>query len=351
MLGRELHPLIHHTRADGTAYPVRECPMREAYDASKESIVEDELLWRRDGGSFYVRYSARPMAAAGEVRGAVISFSDVSERRKNEAEIRKLNSELEERVLRRTEELRQAQDRLIQSEKMSAVGQLAAGVAHEINNPLGIILGFAQGLVKRSEGREHLAMPLKSIEREALRCKNLVQSLLVFSRSSRNEHREAVDLDEVIEGAIPLVQAKAKTHNVEIIVERSPSPLRLSANRSQLQQIVINLANNAMDAMPKGGRIVVSTAPSAGGCAAIRVSDNGAGIPKEVRSKIFEPFFTTKEAGKGTGLGLALVYEIVKKHGGSIELESEEGKGTTFTIVLPLHGPSPGVAADAGAGI
>ncbi len=352
MKGRKLHPLIHHTRPDGSRYPVERCPMAAAYTDSAVGHVEDELLWRKDGSGFYASYSARPIVRAGRTQGAVITFRDVTARKKAEEEVRRLNAELEERVRKRTEELELARDRLVQSEKMSAVGQLAAGVAHEINNPLGIILGFAQGLVKRMKDGDPAAMPLRSIEREALRSKNLVQSLLVFSRSSRNEQRDEADLDEVIEGALPLVEARARAGGVEIALERSPVPLRGQVNRNQLQQIIVNLANNAVDAMPRGGKITVRTALSAEGRAVITVRDTGTGIPKEIRSRIFEPFFTTKEAGKGTGLGLSLVYEIVKKHGGSIDAESREGEGTVFTIALPLR--ASGKAAgfyDRGSGI
>lgn len=354
MKGRKLHQLIHHTRPDGSPYPVEKCPMAVAYTSNAVGHVEDELLWRKDGSSFYVSYSARPIVRAGRTEGAVITFRDVTARKKAEEEVRRLNAELEERVRKRTEELERAQDSLVQSEKMSAVGQLAAGVAHEINNPLGIILGFAQGLVKRIKEGDPAALPLRSIEREALRSKNLVQSLLVFSRSSRNEQREEADLDEIIEGAMPLVEARAKAVGVELALQRSPVPLRGPVNRNQLQQIIVNLANNAMDAMPKGGKITVRTAPSEAGLAVITVRDTGAGIPREIRSRIFEPFFTTKEAGKGTGLGLSLVYEIVKKHGGSIGVESREGEGTVFTIRLPLGWRASGGAAgyyDHGAGI
>ena len=245
-------------------------------------------------------------------------------------------------IYRDLREIRKLQESVLQSEKMGAVGQLAAGVAHEINNPLGIILGFAQSLVKRIKKDDPMAMPLKSIEREAVRCKNLVQDLLVFSRSSATE-KGKLDLNAALDGALSLILARAKTQGVEIIRELSPALPPVTANGNKIQQALINLANNALDAMPKGGVLTIGTALSGNrpGYVRIRVQDNGHGIPKEIQAKVMEPFFTTKEAGKGTGLGLALVYEIVKNHNGSIELESEEGKGTRFTIFLPTEAVNP----------
>jgi signal transduction histidine kinase len=215
---------------------------------------------------------------------------------------------------------------------------LAGGVAHEINNPIGIILGFAQSVARGIKDDNPLAMPLKSIEREAIRCKELVHNLLAFSRSSAPEHREETDFNVCVGDAISLVLAQTKVKEVSVIQELDPDPPRLTANRNQVQQIIINLCNNAIDAMPKGGRLTVRTGHVAhnGGIASkLEIADTGTGIPKDLQSRIFEPFFTTKEIGKGTGLGLALVHEIVTKHGGNIELSSEEGKGTTFFIFFP----------------
>ena len=234
-------------------------------------------------------------------------------------------------------EIRKLQESVLQTEKMGAVGQLAAGVAHEINNPLGIILGFAQSLVKRIKADDPMAMPLKTIERETLRCKNLVQDLLVFSRSSTIEAEE-LDLNEALTGALSLIFARARTRSVEIVQEMAPGLPRILANRNKLQQVLINLANNSIDAMPSGGTLTITTSLDDGrpGHVRVCVRDTGHGIPKGIRGNVMEPFFTTKEAGKGTGLGLSLVYEIVKNHKGGIELESEEGKGTRFTIFLPV---------------
>lgn len=237
------------------------------------------------------------------------------------------------------EEMKKAQARMLQSEKLSAVGQLAGGVAHEINNPLGVILGFAQSVVRRMKGDDPLSMPLKAIEREALRCKNLVQSLLTFSRATQDERLSGTDPNAAILESLSLIQVRSKISGIELIQELDIALPAVKANKNQLQQVIINLCNNAIDAMSRGGRITLRTCVSQRKAdhVEIQVRDTGAGIPPEIQARIFEPFFTTKEVGKGTGLGLALVYEIIQKHEGSIELQSEVGHGTTFTVYLPME--------------
>jgi signal transduction histidine kinase len=248
--------------------------------------------------------------------GAVVSFIDTTERRKMESAMR-------------------------QSEKLSAVGQLAAGVAHEINNPLGVILGFAQAVVRRLPASDPLEMPLKSIEKEAIRCKNLVQDLLTFSRASKAE-REPVDVNRAIEGALSLITAQARMAHIDVQKELAPDLPRVLGNLNQLQQIIINLANNAMDAMAGTGHSGVLTLKTELlnegilSWVALRVTDTGPGVPPEIRSRIFDPFFTTKPVGKGTGLGLSLVHEIIQKHSGTIDLDSRPGH-TEFLIKLPVR--------------
>lgn len=230
-------------------------------------------------------------------------------------------------------EQKQLERTVVQSEKMSAVGQLAAGIAHEINNPLGVILGFAQSMRMRIPESDALHLPVQSIEREALRCKALVQDLLTFSRERKPGALPEQPV-EVIEGALHLVETQANMHKVELRKEfQSDLPL-FEVDRNQIEQVVINLCTNAMDAMPQGGvlTVMLSKTPSS---VQIIVKDTGTGISSDIRNRIFEPFFTTKEVGKGTGLGLSLVYEIVKKHHGEIKVDSDLGKGTAFIIQLP----------------
>ncbi len=275
-------------------------------------------------------------------------------------------------IARDMREIKQLQRQLIQSDKMAAVGQLAGGVAHEINNPMGVILGFAQSIAKITKEDDPLYKPLKAIEREAIRCKNLVSDLLTFSKTER-VHPEITDINKTIDETLSLIEAQAKVKDVKIIKYYGTDLPRVVTNKNQIQQVIINLCNNAIDAMHSGGRITISTDVSAAHKPAtgvesreqrgsannvvarlprsvneikddalslqyleIIVSDTGQGMTEEVKKHIFEPFFTTKEVGKGTGLGLSLCYETIQKHNGTIEVESEVGKGTTFIIKLPI---------------
>ncbi|MFA5975581.1 MAG: ATP-binding protein [Elusimicrobiota bacterium] len=228
-----------------------------------------------------------------------------------------------------------------QSEKMSAVGQLAAGVAHEINNPLGVILGFAEGALVRIPPGNPLETAVKSIVREAVRCRNLVRDLLVFSRVSKTE-LEPMDLNQMLEAAIHLIQAKARLINADIQKSLQPELPHILGNPNQIQQVIINLATNALDAMPTGGVLSIKTEllqenPLSWVC--LKVTDTGGGIPPEILSKIFDPFFTTKPVGQGTGLGLSLIHEIVEKHSGTIEVQSVPGH-TEFCVKFPIRAVS-----------
>jgi len=237
-------------------------------------------------------------------------------------------------------QLKETQMKLIQSDKMAAIGQLAGGISHEINNPMGVILGFAQSIMKRIDQNNPLYLPLSSIEREAIRCKNLVHSLLIFSRTSGTA-KTSMEINQAIEETLVLVEHQAKVRNIEIIKKYAPDLPTIIANRNQIQQVIMNLSNNAFDAMPQGGKLEISTKlvkrENGKPEIEIKLSDTGVGIPEEIKHRIFEPFFTTKEPGKGTGLGLSLCYEIVQKHNGMIDFESEKDKGTTFIIRLPIE--------------
>ena len=231
----------------------------------------------------------------------------------------------------------QLEAKLIQAEKMCALGQLIAGITHELNNSLGTILGLAQIVSRKPESAAPLEMPIKYIERQALRCNNLVQDLLAFSRVD-NSDPVPVELNKLIESTISLVHAKARMNSIKIKVDFSPDISCIFGNHNQIQQIVIHLVNNAIDAMPKGGVLGISTTilkePHLP-WVCLKISDTGSGIPKEIQSKIFEPFFTTKPAGKGSGLGLSLVVELVQKHSGTIEVQSHPGL-TEFCVKFPV---------------
>ena len=232
--------------------------------------------------------------------------------------------------------LQVTQAQLVQAAKMAAVGQLAAGVSHEINNPLAVILGFAQGMERRlTPAHEAFRLPVVSIVREALRCRNLVRELLTFSRVS-HKSTDRIDLRTAVQGAGQLLESRARAQHTRLVLDICPEACLIQANPIQIEQVLVNLGNNALDALDQGGRLRLALCCRSGS-AILEVEDDGPGIPTEVRSRIFEPFFTTKDPDKGTGLGLSLAYEIIQQHGGSIEITSEvDTGGTTMRVLLPL---------------
>ncbi len=241
-----------------------------------------------------------------------------------------------------TQKLSEAQRQIYQSQKLAAVGQLAAGVAHEINNPLTGVLSYSSYLLKRAEDKPEFKEDLEVIVRETKRCRGIVKGLLDFSRQSPPEMHES-DINEIAERAVRIVQAQIDAHHVELKKNLGADLPKVQADANQIQQVLVNLLLNATDAMGEGGgtlglatRIAASgTTPAQAREIEILVSDTGCGIPAANLQKIFDPFFSTK-GPKGTGLGLAVAWGIVGKHNGRIEVESEVGKGTTFRILLPL---------------
>jgi two-component system NtrC family sensor kinase len=275
--------------------------------------------------------------------------------RQSRVEIEEYNRNLEEKIVERTLALETAQSQLVQSEKMSAIGQLAAGVAHELNNPLGGILGYAQFALEKmrrqvekdakSPEMDSYIRYLTDIECQSRRCKNIVQNLLRFSRSSRTTDFEEVDINKVIDETRTFVEHQLHMNQISLKVDLAPKLPLINGNAGQLQQVFTNMIINAMHASPSDSEITITTRCSPalgefGGAIEVLFTDQGSGIAPEHLTKIFEPFFTTKEVGKGTGLGLSVSYGIIKDHGGEIRVESEVGRGTTFTIVLPVQKPT-----------
>jgi len=234
------------------------------------------------------------------------------------------------------ETLKTTQAQLIQSEKLSGIGEFIAGVAHELNNPLTSVMGFSE-LLQNAEVNPNHKRHLEIIHKSALRCQKIVQSLLSFARRSEPE-RKAVSLNSLVEAALEILQYQLRTSNVEVILKLDPNLPQAMVDPNQIQQVFVNLINNARQAIeayqPKGW-IKVSTARH-GETVRVVIQDNGPGIAEANLSKIFDPFFTTKDVGKGTGLGLSLCYGIIKDHGGTVTPRSRPGEGATFIIELPV---------------
>ncbi|MBE0567804.1 MAG: 4Fe-4S dicluster domain-containing protein [Krumholzibacteria bacterium] len=231
------------------------------------------------------------------------------------------------------------QDQLMHSERLASMGQLAAGIAHEVNNPLGVVVLYANLLQEECRGNEKLQQELALIARQADRCKGIVAGLLDFARQNKLD-LAPVALAKLVERSLEDCLLPA---GVTVRTDHEDPALMAELDAGQMAQVVANLVTNAGAAMPAGGTIGVGTGPAAGGRVAIRVADTGTGIPEAIRSRVFEPFFTTKDRGRGTGLGLAVSYGIVKMHRGDIAFTTNDDPaagptGTTFTITLPGHG-------------
>jgi hypothetical protein len=224
--------------------------------------------------------------------------------------------------------------RLVQADKLSSIGLLAAGVAHEVNTPLAVISTYAQMLAKQVSGDDQKSKLLEKIAKQTFRASEIVNSLLNFSRTSPTEFVD-VDLNRVIRETLTLVEHQLQKASVEVKLSLDPSLAPVKGNSGKLQQVFLNLFLNARDAMERGGILAVKTWET-NGTAHLDVADTGQGIAPENLARIYDPFFTTKAAKKGTGLGLSVTYGIIREHGGAIEVESEPGFGTRFHVELPL---------------
>jgi two-component system NtrC family sensor kinase len=269
---------------------------------------------------------------------------------------------LEDRVERKTRELERAQATLVASEKMAALGKLAATVAHEVNNPLSGVITYARLTLKRlAEGapdaaaREAMAANLGIIERESRRCGEIMRNLLTFARQTVTERRPN-DAGALVERALDLVRHQLALSGIALETRLAEGLPPVWCDAGQIQQVILALLMNAIEAMPRGGRLEVATALGPGEPPfAITVRDDGIGIDPAALPRIFEPFFTTKEDAHRTGLGLAVAQSIVEQHGGSISVRSDPGAGTEFTVRLPVveaasaaaAGPAPRTAVAA----
>lgn len=288
--------------------PCENCPLRQAIQEGE--LSQTRLGNKIDNAEFYA--NAYPLYdEKGNLHSAVMYYRDI------------------------TEEMRLRQE-VIQQEKMAAIGMLAGGVAHEINNPLGGVLAFTQLIVKKFDEGTEMHEDLKEIERAATRCKKIVQELLDFSRVSREKEKCLVYLNTLIEKVLPFIQMDIRSLNIDFKVNAQDHLPPVMAVPNRLQQVLLNLITNAIHAMPHGGKLFLSTFfEKKLNEVCFTVQDSGSGIPEEIKERIFEPFFTTKEPGKGTGLGLSISFRIIKENNGRIEVNSQVGKGSTFTVRLP----------------
>jgi len=241
-------------------------------------------------------------------------------------------------VKERDEQLRQqAREEIMKSERLAMVGQLAAGVAHEINNPLGGILLFSRLLLQKAPSEGLMRDNLERIEKDAKRCQSIVQGLLDFARQ-REPKIESLQLNDVLEKTVNLFENQPLFQNIEIVKQYQPELPVISADSAQIQQVFVNIIMNAADAMNGKGVLTISTrSADTNDYLEISFTDTGNGIPSDKLDRVFEPFFTTKGVGHGTGLGLSISYGIIQRHGGTIKVSSQVGQGSTFVVILPKN--------------
>jgi len=255
-------------------------------------------------------------------------------------EVKNWGKELTRKVKEKTEELRKSQAQLLQSEKLAGIGQLAAGIAHEIRNPLGIIatsLYYLNEILpkKKEDTKRHFQI----INMEINRCESIINNLLEFSHKSTQEI-ELIDVNQLLNITLSLVEKDLFVKDIKLIKKFRHSPT-IKANMDEMKQVFLNLILNATQAMPRGGKLDIATSISKNKRVRIQVADSGTGIPEKHLSKIFDPFFTTKAPGEGTGLGLTLVHTIVERCKGTIQAKSQGAKGTIFTIEFPIFKEEP----------
>ncbi|MBT8102482.1 MAG: HAMP domain-containing protein [Gammaproteobacteria bacterium] len=287
----------------------------------------------------FARRLSRPLErlteAAGKVGKGEFEVSVESDSRDEIGALSRSFNQMTDELQQREVKLAGANAALVQSEKLAAFGQLGAGIAHEVKNPLAGILGYAQLTLRKLDDDSPFRKNLKIIENETRRCTDIISNLLKFARQE-NAKMQPTDINDVVEAAMQIVDHQLGVNNVSIIKEFASNLPQCEANANQLQQAIMNFAINAQQAMGSdGGKLTVRTHTGAGGEVVVEIEDTGPGIPEEIRGNIFEPFFTTKPAGQGTGLGLSVTYGIIKDHGGDIRIEDAAGGGTRFIVSLP----------------
>jgi two-component system NtrC family sensor kinase len=279
------------------------------------------------------RLSLERQDEIGKLASAFNHMADDLEQARDE--ITGWNRELERRVEEKSAELARAQQRLVHSEKLASLGQMAAAVAHEINNPLAGILTYARLLEKKIAADGEIHSWLEIIQRESKRCGQIAGNLLAFARNKPVEMATA-SINAIVERALAVVQHQLGLQQIELETELEPDLPAVDCDASQIEQVVMALVMNAVESMAGGGRLRVHTRRAGPEHVEIAVSDNGPPIPAEALQRLFEPFFTTKQTTGGAGLGLAVSYGIVRRHGGEILVET--GAETTFRVRLPLRG-------------
>ncbi len=329
ILGYQASEIIGHPENFRRFYPPTVAAEMMRRMRSEEYGPPDKLNTTRlifinqKGEEVPVNFSATIIRERGREVASVGIFSDLRE------------------ILKVHQELEATHHQLVQAEKIASLGRMAAGVAHEINNPLAGILIYAELLARELTQDAPIRENVEVIISQTMRCQQIVNRLLDFSRQSLGE-KKLMDVNVILHRCVELVRHQAFFHNIKIKEDLDAGLPQIVGDPGQLQQVFTNLLLNAADAISGSGLITLSSRPAWHGSGVVlQFCDSGCGIPEEIRDKIFEPFFTTKPPGKGTGLGLSIVYGVIQRHGGSIQAYSPPGGGTIFTVTLPLESAEP----------
>ncbi len=305
----------------------------------RQTLVEfEETISLPDGIHTFITAKFPLFDSKDEVRGVGGICTDITERTEAMKALETVHDELEQRIEERTAELKNSHEQLLHSEKLAAIGELSASIAHEFNNPLQGILTVIQGVKRRvtmdAEDAELVDMAIKECDR----MKDLINGLQKFNRPSTGKIT-SMNIHTAIDSLLKLSKKEYNTKNIIVKTHFADNMVQIKAVTDQIKQVILNLLNNAAYACDEGGTITINTELiSKENNVTIKVKDSGKSIKPEHMSKIFDPFFTTKPALKGTGLGLSVSYGIIKNHGGRIDVASDPGMGSTFTIVLPIEG-------------
>jgi two-component system sensor histidine kinase EvgS len=321
MIGRPLHTILAHTDATGAGLDETSCLVKQVLASRQPSHNPDAIFWKQDGDWINVEYFVHPVLNEGVIEGAVVTFSDISEKKKIE-------------------------EQRIRSAQMSSLGELAAGIAHEINNPVGGVINYAQILLNKHEKTDMEKTLLSNIIKEGNRIAAIVNNLLNFVHKDRNAFK-AVNLDEIIHEPMTLVQQQLTNDGIFVDIETGKDLPQIFGNAQKLEQVLLNLISNArhtLNAKYPGtdpNKILRISAEATGGkedqSVLLIVWDQGQGISPQNLHRIFNRFYTTKPAGVGTGLGLSIVHDIIEEHGARIEIDSEEGFYTKVSIEFPVY--------------
>jgi two-component system sensor histidine kinase TtrS len=325
IIGHNQHEILHHTRVDGSHHPAEECPVYATFRDNAPRFIEDDLFWKKDGTGFPVEYTCTPIRAeGGTVLGSVVVFRDITERK-----------EAEERTLRH-------QLQLSHVARLSTMGEMVSGIAHELNQPLTAITMNARACVRMLDSSQTAveACPdvMEKIADEAQRAGEVIRQIRHFIRKEQPERRP-VRFSDMVHEVLQLIQADARQADVQVSLVLDPNADRVLAQDIQIEQVVLNLAHNAIEAMadmaPGVRRLVIRSELKGPDMVEFSVSDTGPGLSEEVSQHLFKPFVTTKP--QGLGLGLSISSGIIEAHDSTLRVKSESGKGATFSFTLPLY--------------